>query len=248
MDLTPNVAAQPGAAPIAGLPDAWHWSRAIFNIDAILTQDREHLLEMRVMGRYDAALAQAVLTLARERSTDITESDRPLVALAGLASPDWTFDTVAAVSPDVHDNHAQDDTDLHRATWTLFPGHSCEFSGTETQEEARHLFRLALRPTKLDRDPIPFLRMRYHNTRTRSHSVGPDRGIAPLSVLLNELSLLDGAPGSVVEWENRTGELLKVEAATDLLLLRTTTGDRPITVNDLLALAEHSVFHADEPE
>jgi hypothetical protein len=247
MDLTSKVAAQPGAAPIEGLPDAWHWSRMIFNFDAVLTPDHEHLLEMRVMGRYDATLAQAVLAFAREHSTDITDSGRPLMALGGFTCPGWEFDTIAAVGPGVHDNHAQDDADLHKATWTLFPGYRCEFSGTETEEEAIHLFRLALQPTKLDRERVPFLRMGYANTRTGSHSTGPDRGIAPLPVLLNELSLLEGAPGSWVEWENRLGEILKAETGPATgLTLHTAAGDRGITTEELLGLAEQSVVHAGE--
>lgn len=245
MDLTAKVSGQPGAAPIEGLPDAWHWSRVIFNFDAVLTQDREHALELRVMGRYDADLARAVLEFAREHSARIVASDRPLVALDGFACPGWEFDTVAAVSPDVHENHAQDDPELHKATYTLFPAYRCEFSGTETVDEAVHLFRLALQPTKLDREPVPFLRMRYDNTRTRSHSVGPDRGLAPLSVLLNELSLLDGAPGSWVEWENRVGSVLKAESGA-ALTLHSASGDRKVTTDELLSLAERSVVQADD--
>jgi hypothetical protein len=66
-----------------------------------------------------------------------------------------------------------------KATWTLFPGCRCEFSGTETEEEAIHQFRLALQPTRLDRDRVPFLRMRYDNTRPRSHSTGPTAASPP---------------------------------------------------------------------
>jgi hypothetical protein len=246
-DLTAKVSAQPGAAPIDGLPDAWHWSRMIFNFDAILTPDHEYLLEMRVMGRYDATLARAVLKFAREHSTRIVGSGQPLVALAGFSCPGWEFDTVAAVSSDVHDNHAQDDPALHKATYTLFPGYRCEFSGTETKDEAVHLFRYTLQPTKLDREPAPFLRMRYANQRTKSHSIGPDRGLAPLPVLLNELSLLDGAPGSWVEWENRLGNVLKAEAGTaPALTLHTASGRREVTTDELLTLAEQTVTRADE--
>jgi hypothetical protein len=202
---------------------------------------------MRVMGRYDAALARAVLEFAREHSARVTGSDQPLVPLEGFSCPGWDFDIVAAVGPGVHDNHAQDDPDLHKATHTLFPGYRCEFSGTETEDEATYLFRRALQPTKLDRDRVPFLRMRYDNTRTRSQSTGPDRGLAPLSVLLHELSLLDGAPGSWVEWENRLGEVMRAEGGTaPLLTLHTTTsGDRQITTEELLGFAERSVVHAD---
>ncbi|WP_306316687.1 MULTISPECIES: hypothetical protein [unclassified Streptomyces] len=246
MDLTSKVAAQPGAEPIEDLPDAWHWSRMIFNFDAILSPDHQHLLEMRVMGRYDASLARTVLAFARTHSDRITQSGKPLIVLDGFTCPGWKFDTVAAVAPSVHDNHAQDDADLHQATWTLFPGYGCEFSGTETQDEAVHMFSRALQPTKLDREPSPFLRMRYDNTRTRSHSIGPDRGLAPLSVLLHELSLLNNAPGSWVEWENRHGDIHKATAETPTTLtLHNTTGEHPITTKDLLTLAEDSIVRAD---
>ncbi|MFI6008288.1 hypothetical protein ACIBAG_05595 [Streptomyces sp. NPDC051243] len=250
MDLTANVSAQPGAAPIEGLSDAWHWSRMIFNFDAVLTPDHQHLLEMRVMGRYDAALAQAVLRFARERSDQITGSGRPLVPLGGFACPGWEFDTVAAVSPGIHENHAQDDPDLHKATYTLFPGYRTEFSGTETEDEAIHLFRRALQPTKLDREPVPFLKMRYDNTRTKSHSIGPHRGLAPLEVLLHELSLLEGAPGSYVEWENRLGQVWKAEYLTALTLHGPSQApqERATTADALISLAEQSVIRADKPE
>ncbi|WP_309030410.1 hypothetical protein [Streptomyces alfalfae] len=247
MDLTAKVSAQPDAAPIEDLPDAWHWSRVIFNFDAILTPDRQHALEMRVMGRYDPALARAVLQFARKRSEQIVSSDRPLVVLGGFTCPGWLFDTVAAVGPSVHDNHAQDDPGLHQRTWTLFPGYRCEFSGTETEDEAVDLFRRTLQPTKLDRAPVPFVKMRYDNTRTKSRSVGPDRGLASLSVLLNELSLLDGAAGSWVEWENRLGTVLKAETGpTTGLSLSSATGTQKVTTEELLRLAEQSVLHADE--
>lgn len=247
MDLRSKVAAQVGAAPIEDLPDAWHWSRMVFNFDAILTPDHKHLLEMRVMGRYDAALARAVLEFAREHSEQIIAGDRPLVPLNGFTCPGWEFDTVTAVSPSVHDNHAQDDADLHTATWTLFPGYRCEFSGTETEDEAIHLFRRALQPTKLDRSPVPFLKMRYENTRTQSHSTGPDRGLAPLPVLLNELSLLHGAPGSWVEWENRLGDIFTAQTGTaTALTLHAAPHERQATTEEVVSFAEKSVINPGE--
>jgi hypothetical protein len=249
MDLTPKVAAQPGAAPIEGMPDAWHWSRLVFNFDAVLTPDREHLLEMRVMGDYDPDLARAVLAFGREASARIVDGGRPLVPLNGFSCPGWEFDTVAAVGPGVHENHAADDADLHAATWTLFPAFRCEFSGTETEAEAIHLFRLALRPTTLDRSPVPFLRMRYENSRTLGRSTGSERGIAELSVLLNELSLLDGAPGSWVEWENRLGDVFTARSGSaPALTLHAPGGERPLTAKELVDFAETSVLHPGEPD
>ncbi|MFI1434880.1 hypothetical protein [Streptomyces lydicus] len=243
MDLTSKLAGQPGAEPVPGVPDAWHWSRMIFSFDAVVAGDR--VLEMRVMGEYDPALARAVLELARVHAPRVLDSERPLVVLEGLACPGWDFDTVAAVGPEVHEYHGQEDTDLHKATVALFPGWRQEFSGAETLAEARHQFDRGLQPTRLRRDPVPFLRMRYRNERTGSHSEGPDRGLATLDVLRHELSLLPGSPGSVVEWENRLGAVFRAECGTDLSV-HGPDGSRQTTGDDLAALAERSVLRPEE--
>ncbi|WP_102923377.1 hypothetical protein [Streptomyces noursei] len=243
MDLTSKLAAQPGAEPVPGVLDAWHWSRMIFSFDAVVSGDR--VLEMRVMGEYDPALARAVLELARDHSEQLLDGDRPLVTLDGLACPGWDFDTVAAVGPEVHEYHSQEDTDLHKATVALFPAWRQEFAGSESLAEARHQFDRGLQPTRLRRDPVPFLRMRYRNERTGSHSEGPDRGLATLDVLRHELSLLPGAPGSHVEWENRLGAIFRAEY-DDTLTVHGPHGPIRTTGDDLVALADQSVLRPEE--
>ncbi|MER6046037.1 hypothetical protein [Streptomyces sp. NPDC001793] len=243
MDLTSKLADQPGAEPVPGVPDAWHWSRMIFSFDAVVARGR--VLEMRVMGEYDPALARAVLELARDRAEQVVGGERPLVVLDGLACPGWDFDAVAAVGPEVHEYHGQEDADLHKATVALFPAWRQEFSGTETLAEARHQFDRGLQPTRLRREVVPFLRMSYRNERTGSHSEGAERGLATLDVLRHELSLLPGSPGSHVEWENRLGAVFRAECAAELTV-RGADGAQPTTGDALVALAEQSVLHPEE--
>ncbi len=95
------------------------------------------------------------------------------------------------------------------------------------------------------RDPVPFLRMRYRNERTGSHSQGPDRGLATLDVLRHELSLLPGSPDSLVEWENRLGAVYRAESGT-ALTVHGPDGSRQTTGDDLVALAEQSVLRPEE--
>ncbi|MFE0703048.1 hypothetical protein [Streptomyces sp. NPDC058872] len=53
--------------------------------------------------------------------------------------------------------------------------------------------------------------MKYDNTRTRGGSEGDLRGFTTPDVLLRELELLEGAPGSFVEYENRHGDVWRIE-------------------------------------
>lgn len=240
MDLTSTVSALPGATPIEGLPDAWHWSRAVFNFAAVLTPGRDRVLQVNVMGRYDEGLARAILEFAREHSAELAAGDRPLIPVGGFSYPGWAFDTVVAVGPAVHDYHSHAHPELHKATLAVFPGYRNEFSGTETEDEAWERFRKMLQPTKLEREQVPFLKMRYANTRTQGGSKGPDRVLAPLSRLLRELPLLEGAPGSFVEWENRSGEISRAQWDTELTLSGP-SGQRAIGTDELLEFAGQSV-------
>lgn len=45
--------------------------------------------------------------------------------------------------------------------------------------------------SKLDRAPVPYLKMRYDNTKTKGGGVGPARGFTKPGVLLFELGLLE---------------------------------------------------------
>ncbi|NGO12212.1 hypothetical protein G5C60_32560 [Streptomyces sp. HC44] len=53
--------------------------------------------------------------------------------------------------------------------------------------------------------------MRYDNTVTKGGTDGPDGVLAKPDTLYREIKLLDGAPGSYVEFENFQGRVFRVE-------------------------------------
>ncbi|GAA2506711.1 hypothetical protein GCM10010406_49160 [Streptomyces thermolineatus] len=140
----------------------------------------------------------------------------------------------------MHGYHARELPELGAVTFGVFPGHHCEFSWNESEEEAWGRFNKMLRPTRIDREPVPFLKMRYDNPRTRSRSEGPDRGLTTLPVLLRELGLLQDAPGGYVEWENRHGEVRRAEW-DGTWQLQDASGCRHLGPDELKSLAGHSL-------
>ncbi|MGC9437965.1 hypothetical protein [Streptomyces sp. WG5] len=80
---------------------------------------------------------------------------------------------------EVHGYHATEHPGLSVVTYAVFPAHASEISGRENEEETRGRFRKMLQPNKLDRAPVPFVKMRYYNTRTGRASKGDARGFAP---------------------------------------------------------------------
>jgi hypothetical protein len=222
MDPRDTLSAMPGAEPIRGLPDAWHWSpNPRFHFAAALTKDKAHVIQVNARDGYAEDLVRDLLAFVRERGEDVLADRRPLIPLVGFAVPGHDFDTAAVVSPAVHDRHARENPELHDVTYAVFPGWHYEFSGTETVTEARFRFGhpQGIPTAKLDREPVPFLRMRYQNTKTKGGSEGPDRHFAKPAVLWRELELLDGAEDSFVEFENFRLHVWRVEWAGTWVLI-----------------------------
>ncbi|MEU6965005.1 hypothetical protein [Streptomyces chrestomyceticus] len=248
MDLTEKISGLPGAAPLDGVSDAWHWSpNPRFNFFAALTEDGKHLFQVNVMDACDQDLVRALLRFAREHSREATAPGRFLVPITGFSHPGYGFDTLASVPPGVHGYLAREHPDLHAVAYAVFPGYRSEFSGAESEDEARVRVRKMLRPTTLGREPVPFLKMRYDNTRTKSRSTGSERGLATLPVLLQELALLQQAPGSFVEWENRHGDIWQARWDEGLRLQGPSVPDRPADSDGLLAFAEKTVAGSPSP-
>ncbi|MFJ6573235.1 hypothetical protein ACIQNU_38080 [Streptomyces sp. NPDC091292] len=208
--------ALPGAAPVSGLASAWRWSpNPMFTFTAALSTDGRHNLQVNVRGPYDEGLVTALLAHARAHDSTFVGQGRPLVGIEGFAYAGTAFDTVGVAGADVHGYHATENPELAAVTYAVFPAYASEISGRENGEEAWGRFRKMLQPNKLDRTPVPFVKMRYDNTRTRSASKGDARGFAPLDTLVRELGLLDDASGSFVEWENRHGDIWRADSAAD---------------------------------
>ncbi|MGW8630689.1 hypothetical protein [Streptomyces sp. NPDC055793] len=234
--------AMPGAAPVPGLASAWRWSpNPMFTFTAALSTDGRHNLQVNVRGRYDEVLVTALLAHARAHDDTFVGKGRPLVAVGGFHHDGTRFETVGVAAPEVHGYHATENPELSALTYAVFPAYASEISCGENEEEAWGRFRKMLQPNKLDRTEVPFVKMRYGNTRTRSMTKGDARGFATLDTLVRELELLDGAPGSFVEWENRHGAVRRVNSTDDGLELMHATGREPVNPGRLEAVARTSV-------
>lgn len=201
MDLAAAFAAVPGAKPIAGLPDAWFWTHAPkFGHSVALSEDREHAFHCYAHNSYDEGLARAILVFAREHDELVAPPDRPLVVAEGFTHPGYGFDTVVAVSPAIHRYH-EDQPEVHEATRAVYPAYRCEFSGAETEDQAAFRATRApgAQPTRWDREPNPYLRMRL---RTATGREIPERGFANPTRLVFELTELPGQEDGFVEFEN----------------------------------------------
>ncbi|MEU9304936.1 hypothetical protein [Streptomyces sp. NPDC048269] len=118
---------------------------------------------------------------------------------------------MAAAAPPVHGYHHGRNEALNKVVSAVFPAYQCELRGDESLEEAVLRFNRMLRPAIISRPPVPYVRLRSENTWTNGGSGGPSRGFTTHDVLLRELSLLEGAPGSFVEFENAQGQVWNVE-------------------------------------
>ncbi|MBJ6635589.1 hypothetical protein [Streptomyces sp. I5] len=242
LNLEAVLSAMPGAAPVPGLASAWRWSpNPMFTFTAALSTDGRHNLQVNVRGPYDEALVTALLAHARAHGGTFVGQGRPLVAVGGFHHDGTPFDTVGMAAAEVHGYHATENPELSAVTYVVFPAYASEISGRENKEEAWGRFRKMLRPNTLDRTEVPLVKMRYHNTRTQSMSKGDARGFAPLDTLVRELGLLDGAPGSFVEWENRHGAVRRADSTGTGLTLTHDATQEPVNPGQLEAVARTSV-------
>ncbi len=212
MNIEQAVAEIGNAEQISGLPTAWRWSpMSRFMFFLAMDTDGGWAYQMNSLDLHDEGLAKAVLAFARQRGLGRGPGAGPLTSATGFSYGAYRFDSVVAASPPVHGYHHGRNDALNEVVSAVFPAYQCEFRGDETLEEAVMRFKRMLRPTILSRPPVPYLRMRYENTRTEGGSTGTSRGFTTQDVLLRELELLEGAPGSFVEFENSLGEVWNVE-------------------------------------
>lgn len=205
MDLTETFAAIPNATRIASVPDAWSWcdvpQAPKFGFSAVLSKDRKHAFQCYAHNSYDEGLAHAIVAFAREHDAElIAPPERPLVVVEGFGHAGYGFDILVAVSPTVHKYHA-DKPDVYRVTRAVFPAYRCEFAGDETEKDAwfRYTVARGVHPTRWNREPRPYLRMRM---RTATGREIRKRGFAHPLELVHELTELPDREGGFVEFEN----------------------------------------------
>ncbi|MFC9586275.1 hypothetical protein ACFVJ8_26120 [Streptomyces yangpuensis] len=212
MNIEQAVAKIGSAEEMPGLPMAWRWSpMSRFMFSLAMDADGSWAYQMNSLDVHDEGLSRAVLEFARQRRLGRGPGAHPFTMAAGFSYGTYRFDAVVAAAPPVHGYHHGRNEALNEVVSAVFPAYRCEVRGDESLEEAVLRFKGMMRPTVISRPPVPYLLMRYENTRTHGGSVGPSRGFATHEVLLRELSLLEGAPGSFVEFENSQGQVWNVE-------------------------------------
>jgi hypothetical protein len=136
------------------------------------------------LDSFDEVLVRDVLEFSWSRGLERRGFDPPLGIEPGFRGRAYGFEAVATARPDVHGYHGGRNELLNDAVVAVFPAFRCEVIGTESREEALLRFKRMLRPSMLKRDPVPYLKMRYENTRTGAGSVGRDRGFTTADVLV----------------------------------------------------------------
>jgi hypothetical protein len=137
--------------------------------------------------------------------------------------------------------HQDKDPELHAAIRAVEPAYRCEFAGDESEDDASYLFNRAagVPSTKLDREPHPFLKMRY---KTDSR-VMPERDFFTPDFLVKQLRALDGRPDAFVEYQNYRREVRRVEWADGQWGL---TGDATeagwLGIDELLEFVKSSLY------
>lgn len=203
VDVRELLASNPRAEPFPRLEDSWLWSpMPRFTFVSALSDDPELAFQINFTDSFDADLACAVIGFARDGSLQEAGRRVPLTVTGGFAHDTAGFDAIATASPSVHGYYIGRNDVLNEHVVAVFPAYLCEISGTESTEEAVHRFKRMLHPTVMSRSAVPFLRMRYENTRTGARSIGDSRGFTTWDVLLRELELLADSPESFVECEN----------------------------------------------
>jgi hypothetical protein len=213
VDLASAFSAMPNVSQLAALSDAWHWSMAPgFDFAAALSRDGRHVFQCYALDSYDEDLVASVMSFAREHADKlIGPPERPLVVAEGFSHQGYAFDTAVAFGPAVHKYH-EETPELWQATRVVQPAYRCEFAGDETDEETRYRYIRAagVNPTRLNRDPRPYLKMRH---KTASGRVIAERGFASPQLLVKEMRTLDDRPDRFVEFENYRHQVWLVEWA-----------------------------------
>ncbi|MEU0914511.1 hypothetical protein [Streptomyces althioticus] len=242
MDPITTLAGFPNAAPLAGLDRAWTWSLGpVLHFAGAVTADGRRLLQTNQRGRHDAGLAREVLAFARQHEDALIGDGRPIAAVRGFSAAGYAFDAVAATAPEVHGHHRAQNPDLTAVTYIVFPAFASEVSGRESLDEARARYLKMLSPADIGRDAVPFLKMRFDNPRTGGGSTNPGRALTHPRLLHQEIPQLEGVVGGFAEWENRVGDVWRVEWDQGWALIGGGEERRGLSLDDLLSFADTTV-------
>ncbi|GAA3851262.1 hypothetical protein [Streptomyces sedi] len=240
MDLKSVVEGFRNVTAVRGVSDAWQWSPApgLNFVGALAPGSAPMLFQMSYRGERDGRMDEAAVVFSRQRADGLADPTRAMNAVGGFSAPGYRFDVLAALPPKVHRHYEYENPGLDPFVRVVFPGYTCEFAGDESEEEVLALRRL-LNPSVLAREPVPYLKMRFDNTRTQARSRGSARGFARHAMFHHELGELEGSPGSFVEFENRHHEVWRVEWDSGLVLTGAgIEGARRLGLAELRAFAD----------
>jgi len=202
--LTEIVAEIEGATAFAGVPNAFHWQVAggKFNFVAAIAPDERHLYQINTRDFFDAELCRETLVFALENEPTILAKQRSLTVLKGFTPKNFEFETVVALAPRIHPVHKADRPRLHEVTYAVFPAFECELAGDEDDEDLKYIYNKMLKPSELNRDPNPIVRMKFKIQLSGVRSEGSGRILFPLRTLLETVDKIEGSPDSFIELEN----------------------------------------------
>ncbi|SOD67247.1 hypothetical protein SAMN06297387_12940 [Streptomyces zhaozhouensis] len=239
MDLKNAVEAFPNVAALDGVPDAWEWSPAPgLNFSGVVDASSGVLFQSHYRGKRDTRMDEAVAKFIRAHSGELAVPTRPLNPVSGFSAPGYSFDVLVSLPPEIHRHYEYENPELNPFVYVVFPAYALEFAGDEDEAEAEARER-QIDPWVLDREPVPYLKMRFDNTRTQARSRGSARGFARHTMFHHELGELEGSPGSFVEFENRRHEVWRVEWDGGLVLTGAgVEGARRLDLAELRAFAD----------
>ncbi|MBR7828164.1 hypothetical protein KDK95_17740 [Actinospica sp. MGRD01-02] len=184
-----------------------------FQFVATPASDGVHILQTYTLDAYDEPVVRDVLVYAREHAEHLSPGGQPLQILTGFTTPGRRFDIAVLVSPAVHKAYRDERRELHAITFLVFPAYQGEYSGRETigEAELRSLDSRGILLANLNRMPSTYVKLRYNNVTTKAGTTGDKRGFTKVHTMARELELLENSPGSFVEFENRLGQVWRVE-------------------------------------
>ena len=205
-DLSAKLSGLPNARPLPGVANAWEWSPAPrFLMLAALSSDRQYVFRLGTRDSHAPDLCREFLDFALTHEVEFIARPEPLIAVPGFSWPGWRFDAVGRARPEVYQFFSED-PDLRDVTFEVFPAYLSEISGFESVDQAAERFRRMIKVSDLNREPSPYVLVRFDNPRTGAGTIGDMPTFVSPSYLQHELRLLEGAREAYLELRNYRNE------------------------------------------
>ncbi|MCH7231055.1 hypothetical protein L0U85_09350 [Glycomyces sp. L485] len=210
MTIAAEVLNFPDVRPLPGVDRAWTFpaARNRFQRAIALASNDGYAFQVACSNGFSDEAAGAVLHFTRRHEAALFNAT-PFGVATGFRLPGRGFDCVASALPAATDSHT---LDWEQRVFDVFPAWACEFSGDESEAEAKARFTGKLDPMNYRREVQPFVRMRYENPRSglRASKAG-HRMLADAARLDREIRVADQVGDGWVEAENFRGQVRRVE-------------------------------------